>query len=112
MRKAGPPQPGSTHTDESPTRKTITMDRTTTPPTGATSTAATAAVLVAFGEYFPPAGRRHLGAILIRRCPGCSHAHFHRGSRVASVDGESRTGSCGTEYRVRVLPAARVGGAA
>ncbi|GAA1877893.1 hypothetical protein GCM10009836_69090 [Pseudonocardia ailaonensis] len=73
---------------------------------------ASSLIPVAVGEYFGPAGRRRLGAILVRRCPGCGHAHFHRGMRVASVDGETRTGSCGTEYKVRVLPAQRIGGAA
>jgi hypothetical protein len=75
-------------------------------------TIAASTLPVAVGEFFPPAGRRQLGAILVRRCPGCGHAHFHRGLRIATVDGEPRTGSCGTEYKVRCLPAQRIGGAA
>lgn len=67
---------------------------------------------VAVGEFFGPVGRRQLGAILVRHCPGCGHAHLHRGARVATVDGEVRTGSCGAEYTVRCLPTQRLGGAA
>lgn len=33
---------------------------------------------VAFGELLPPAGRRTLSVLLVRRCPHCSHAHLHR----------------------------------
>lgn len=68
--------------------------------------------LVAVGQFHPPAGRRHLGVVIVSRCPGCGHLHIHRAQAVATADGSSRTGSCGIEYKLRVLPAQRMGGAA
>jgi hypothetical protein len=68
--------------------------------------------LVAFGEYHPPVGRRRLGAVIVRRCPACAHLHQHRAVLPRTVDGETRVGSCGAEYALRVLPAPRIEGAA
>lgn len=65
--------------------------------------------LVAVGEYFPPAGRRRLGVVIVRRCPACAHLHLHRAVLVGTADGSTRTGSCGRSYVLRVLPAARAG---
>jgi hypothetical protein len=63
--------------------------------------------LVASGTYYPPAGRRRLGVIVVRTCPACLHLHLHRASGpTASV---VRTGSCGAEYSISV---ARIGGVA
>jgi hypothetical protein len=61
--------------------------------------------LVAVGEYFPPVGRRHLGAVIVRRCPSCRHLHQHHSVVVGTADGSIRTGSCGAVYILRVLPA-------
>ena len=61
--------------------------------------------LVAVGVYYPPLGRRRLGAIVVRCCPRCSHLHRAAGP----VSGTARTGSCGAEYTVRVV---RIGGVA
>jgi hypothetical protein len=61
--------------------------------------------LVAVGIYYPPSGRRRLGAIVVRSCPACLHLHLHRAA--GPVASTPRTGSCGAEYVIRV---ARVGG--
>lgn len=67
---------------------------------------------VGVGIWHPPAGRRQLGVVIVDSCPMCRHLHLHRAMAVATADGCIRTGSCGAEYRLRVLPAQRVGGAA
>lgn len=59
---------------------------------------------IAVGEFYPPAGRRHLGVVVVRSCPACLHLHLHRANAAGSADGTTRTGSCGAEYRLRVLP--------
>lgn len=61
---------------------------------------------IAVGELHPPAGRRHLWVLLVRRCPACAHLHIHRVGR-PSAGTHRRTGSCGADYEIRV-----VGGAA
>jgi hypothetical protein len=63
--------------------------------------------LVAVGIWYPPAGRRRLGAIVVRTCPRCSYLHLHRSA--GPVTSTTRQGSCGAEYTIRV---ARVGGVA
>lgn len=70
------------------------------------------AATVAVGEFHLPAGRRHIGVVIVSRCPGCAHLHIHRAIAATTADGSTRTGSCGIEYRLRVLPARRIGGAA
>lgn len=68
---------------------------------------------VAWGEFHPPTGRRHLGVVLVRGCPACgSSLHLHRASTADSADGTFRTGSCGATYLLRVRPALRARGAA
>jgi len=50
------------------------------------------------GELLAPAGRRHLPALLVRRCPACLCAHLHRGG-----PGIRRPPCGGSEYRVVAL---------
>jgi hypothetical protein len=45
----------------------------------------------------PPIGRRSLWAVVVVRCPICSHLHIHRST---GPHGGRRTGSCGTSYRI------------
>lgn len=63
--------------------------------------------LVAVGIWYPPAGRRRHGAIVVRTCPACRHMHLHRSD--GPVTSTTRTGSCGAEYTIRVV---QVGGVA
>lgn len=61
---------------------------------------------VATGVWYPPAGRRRLGVVIVRRCPACLHLHLHRAMLVGTADGSTRIGGCGRAYVLRVLPAA------
>jgi hypothetical protein len=61
------------------------------------------ASLVAAGEWFPPAGRRRLGAVIVRACPGCRGMHQHRGLP-DDADGVERVGSCGCVYSIALAP--------
>lgn len=63
--------------------------------------------LVAVGIYYRPAGRRRLGAIVVRTCPACGHLHLHRAT--GPTTSVVREGSCGVEYTVRVV---QIGGVA
>ncbi|SFO52626.1 hypothetical protein SAMN05216207_10786 [Pseudonocardia ammonioxydans] len=58
---------------------------------------------VAFAH--PPAGRRHMWAIVVPTCPACSHMHLHRSA--AAPEEEVRIGSCGAAYRLRLAGAKR-----
>jgi hypothetical protein len=62
--------------------------------------------LTAHGVWYPPSGRRHLGAVVVPFCPACAHLHLHRAVRVGSVDGHVRVGSCGAAYVLSVLHSA------
>lgn len=64
---------------------------------------------VAPSWYFPPSGRRHLGLIVVPRCPGCGAGHFHRAVTAHAADGSTRVGSCGHVYflRLTAVPDAR-----
>lgn len=66
----------------------------------------------ATGEYFPPAGRRRLGIILVRSCPRCGGAHLHRAVAAGAADGAVRAGSCGKLYCLHVSVTDRRRGAA
>ena len=65
--------------------------------------------IVAPAVYYPPVGRRRLGAVVVRTCPACSHMHLHRAEFASTADGTLRTGSCGAQYVLRVLHHAEAG---
>lgn len=67
---------------------------------------------VAEGVFYPPAGRRHQGVVVVRSCPACGQLHLHRAEASGDVDGTDRRGSCGAAYVVQLLPADAVGGVA
>lgn len=66
---------------------------------GRRSTASSGAFIVE-AEYLPPAGRRRLPALLVRRCPRCGLAHLHRGKPGI------REGSCGVSYAIVLVEVA------
>lgn len=65
----------------------------------------------AAGAFYSPAGRRHLGVVVVRTCPACGPLHLHRAESRAVVDGAVRAGSCGATYRLALDAAAGLGGA-
>lgn len=57
---------------------------------------------VAAGAFYPPAGRRTLGVVVVRCCPKCRQMHLHRAETVGSAHMAERTGSCGATYLLNV----------
>lgn len=73
---------------------------------------ASSAALVGLGSYYPPAGRRTLGVVVVRSCPACHQMHLHRAETVGSAHMAERVGSCGATYLLNVHHALPIGGVA
>lgn len=60
--------------------------------------------LVASGAFYPPAGRRTLGVVIVRACPSATfrQMHLHRAETAGSAHMAERTGSCGATYLLNV----------
>lgn len=68
--------------------------------------------LVAGGVFYPPAGRRNLGVVVVATCPSCADMHLHPAEARDDIDGAARLGSCGVPYVVQLEPLSVLGGAA